>query len=197
MALRAEERQESVGRAMTTWTRAVTTATLTGVLWMAGPAPAAADTIGTLDWYECSDGALTLGDASNEFECLQDSSNFARFALIGFGIVDFLSASVELTIGQSTTSLEFSPDPVGSFGTTLPGPAGAEKVVLLLQVAPGVVTNLTLPTLFRPAQVSPGDPVSGNIDADLVVPEPASVTLLAAGLLLAGLRRRAVPLTRS
>lgn len=196
MALRAEERQESVGRAMTTWTRAVTVAALAGVLWMAGPAPAAADTIGTLDWFECSGGALTLGDASNALECELDTGDFSRFALLGFGIVDFLTAAVEVTVGQTTTSLEFSPDPVGSFGTTVPGPAGVEQVVLLLQVAPGVVTNLTLPTLFRPAQVSPGDPVSGNIDADLIVPEPASMTLLATGLLLAGLRRRAAPLIR-
>lgn len=182
---------------MTTWTRAVTVAALTGTLWATGPAPATADTIGTLDWYECRGGTLTLGDASKELECALDTSDFSGFALTGFGIVDFLSASVEITVGQITTPVAFSPDPAGSFAAAWLGQTGVEKVVLLLQVAPGVVTNLALPTLFRPAAPAAGDPLFGTIDADLIVAEPTSVTLLAAGLVLAGLRRRAIPPRRS
>lgn len=162
---------------------------LVGGVSIGGAAAARADTIGTLDWFECTDGVLTLGDPSNELECGLSGETFSRFQLVSLGIVDFLTASVEVTVGQSTSTLHFSPLPVGSFGTTLPGPPGIHTVALLLEVAPGVVTNLSLPTFIR-TSVELGAPVVGNIDAEFIVPEPGSLTLLASGLVLAGMRRR-------
>jgi hypothetical protein len=164
---------------------------LAGAVSVGGATTLRADTIGTLDWFECSDGVVSLGDASNGGECQSfPQATYSRFQLVGFGSVDFMSASVEVTGDQVATSLDFSPDPVGSFATTLPGPPGIQVVVLRLEVAPGVVTNLTLPSLFRPQVVNQGEAVFGNIDADLIVPEPGGLTLLATGLALAAMRRR-------
>ena len=179
---------------MTTWFRTLTVVALAGALGSAGPAPAVADVIGTLDWFECSGGELVFGDDSNASECGALTDSFSRFALTSFGIVDFLSASVDLTIDQTTTPFRFTPDPVGDFPTG-EGPAGVETAVFLLDVAPGVVKNLRLPTLFRPRPPGPGA-VVGLIEADVIVPEPTSATLLAAGVFAAGLRRRVVVFLR-
>ncbi len=150
---------------------------LVGAVWAAGPAPAAADTIGTFQWARCADdGLVVFGIDSFGPDCLLGGGPGTVFAVRNSSSLDF--QSLRITAGDATLASvdELLAQANANWIVVVPGFLGS-FATLSFTVSGGLPPGYGLPTEWP--QV---DETNFEVALNLVpVPEPATLTFLLLG----------------